>query len=156
MFILKHRFQDIGCGKIERQEWFLEDQDTGRAVDFSRPWSSIMKPGRVLNMSMVFKQRSSQPAQQCPSCQFTNPGRTTDEITCSSCRLTYRRAEEVQDIEVQKDDVTTSPIATSGRRRNASIRNKGTPESRYLAVPRPRPPSTPKPADEEIGSYKRV
>ncbi|KAL3961714.1 hypothetical protein ACCO45_003237 [Purpureocillium lilacinum] len=37
------RFGDLGTGKIERNEWSLEDRDTGQVLDLSMPWLSLFK-----------------------------------------------------------------------------------------------------------------
>ncbi|KAH6973276.1 nucleoside phosphorylase domain-containing protein [Ilyonectria destructans] len=134
--VLKSRFVDLGTKKIDRGEWFLEDQSNGQRLDLSKPWQSIIKPYQVLKMSMVFRRRNKS-CTECPSCGFMNPGLSTEEIQCHVCELTYRRVEEVQSIQI---DLEPNREAKS----SASAHPLG-----------PKRPSRPSPEDE-IGRYKHV
>ncbi|KAF7557262.1 hypothetical protein G7Z17_g824 [Cylindrodendrum hubeiense] len=131
--ILKFRFHDLGTKKIDRGEWFLEDQSTGQRLDLSKPWQSIIK---VLKMSMVFRRRNES-RTECPSCQFMNPGLSTDAIQCHRCGLTYRRVEEIQSIQID-------PEPNQEAKLSASTHPVG-----------PKRPTQPSPEDE-IGRYKQI
>ncbi|KAK3381943.1 hypothetical protein B0H63DRAFT_561536 [Podospora didyma] len=143
--LLRYRFQDIGCTKINRGEWSLEDMGTGQVLDLSRPWQEVVKSNQILKMTMDFRRRNV-PTTQCPSCSFLNEGLPTDQVECNVCKVTYRRIEEVKEIEVQLE--TPSPAPTS------ATPGLGTGEEAPQS-PRPRPPKRPLP-DEDIRHYKHV
>ncbi|UNI15169.1 hypothetical protein JDV02_001732 [Purpureocillium takamizusanense] len=106
--ILKERFGDLGTGKIDRNEWMLEDRDTGQILDLSAPWLSLFKPNQVLFMTMIFRRRKT-PSTRCPSCSFSNYGTTDTETQCKRCGLFYQRVQEVQKYEVFDRERSTSP-----------------------------------------------
>ncbi|KAL7800842.1 nucleoside phosphorylase domain-containing protein [Trichoderma afarasin] len=43
VYILKDRFKDIGTSKIDKGEWFLEDQNSKARLNLSKPWLSVIK-----------------------------------------------------------------------------------------------------------------
>ncbi|KAM0558108.1 hypothetical protein ACHAPJ_005275 [Fusarium lateritium] len=141
--VLKSRFMDLGTKKIERGEWFLEERGSGKRLDLSKPWQSVIQPNQVLRMSMVFRRRNNS-STQCPACQFTNPGISTDEVQCGVCGLTYRRVEEVQGIEFGETRVNTT-------------QNKPNPQANKHSnlPPRPKPTVTQRPEDD-VSRYKHV
>ncbi|KAM5368499.1 hypothetical protein ACJZ2D_009476 [Fusarium nematophilum] len=133
---LKSWFKDLGTRKIDRGEWFLEDQRTGRRLDLSKPWQSNIKPNQVLKMSMVFRRRNES-CTNCPSCGIAGPEFSTDEIQCRVCLLTYRRVEEIQRIQIDEN------------------RKPGAKSTAIAHPPRPKQPRQPSPEDE-IGRYKHI
>ncbi|KAL7934423.1 nucleoside phosphorylase domain-containing protein [Trichoderma chlorosporum] len=78
--ILKEAFDGIGSKKIEKEDWFLEDGDNGQVLDLKRPWMSLMKPGRILHMGMIFHRRGIV-STQCPTCHAENEGDPTEQVT---------------------------------------------------------------------------
>lgn len=43
MTILKHKFKDIGVGKLERGEWLLQNRRTGHVLNLNKPWRAVVK-----------------------------------------------------------------------------------------------------------------
>ncbi|KAK3942793.1 nucleoside phosphorylase domain-containing protein [Diplogelasinospora grovesii] len=132
--ILRTRFKDLGCTKIDRGEWSLEDVDSGQVLDLSQPWQETIKRNQVLHMNMHFR-RQKIPTAECPSCGFMNEGLPTDQIVCNVCQLTYCRIEEVQEIQA---DTGTSIL-----------------EGTATQPLRPRPLKRPQP-EEDIRNYRRI
>lgn len=83
---LEARFQDVpGLKKVKSMEYALQDVATKRKIDLTRSWESILRPGRRVNMSMVFPQTQAQ-SSSCPGCLAENTvvgGGMTDEIQWS-------------------------------------------------------------------------
>lgn len=149
--VLKDRFKDLGYKKIERGDWFLEDAETKEVLDLSKPWRSLMKPDRLIHMSIIFR-RQNLPSTQCPVCKYETPGLPEEEVECSICGLTYRRIEEIQDINLTNE---TPRPKTAPVRKQSDIPNTGSKLPETFPRPRPKPQSN-RTADEEIRSYKRV
>ena len=49
---LKCKFQHVGLGKIERREWMLQDHHTGRILDLTKHWKTIVMV-IMLNFSII-------------------------------------------------------------------------------------------------------
>ena len=71
MAVLKVRFKDIGLRKIEKGQFALEDTTRKRSLRLSDAWSTIVRPGQHISMSMVFRLQES-PNGSCPSCGRDN------------------------------------------------------------------------------------
>ncbi|KIN03095.1 hypothetical protein OIDMADRAFT_27555 [Oidiodendron maius Zn] len=56
-----------GAKKVQRREYAIEDGLTRTAFSRSRPWSLFSRPGRMVEMSMIFKGRSNARVV-CPTC----------------------------------------------------------------------------------------
>lgn len=70
--VLEARFQDVpGLKKVKSHEYAMQDVASRRKIDLTRPWESIFRPGRRVNMSMVFQQNEAQ-SSSCPGCLSTN------------------------------------------------------------------------------------
>ncbi|KAH8802951.1 hypothetical protein F5884DRAFT_756257 [Xylogone sp. PMI_703] len=129
---------------------FLEDQDTGKRLDLSKPWQSLFKPSAqdehdisktqcvIHTMSIVwlYEHRAlnrSSAMQRYP--------KTSDSHVCG---LDYRRVEEIQNIPVNEN-----------RSRASSQTQPSNVSELSDQFPRPRPPNQQNLA-EEIGRYKHV
>lgn len=146
--VLKEKFKDLGLEKIKRGEWYLEDHYTGQILNLTKPWESLIRPGQLLDMTMVFRGRNIS-STQCPACCSTNFGDPKTQVTCHMCALTYRRIEEIQEIPVLKEDSQPQP-----RTAVPQATPKG--EHKVLApLPRPRP-LKPQSDDDDISHYSRV
>lgn len=70
--VLEARFQDVpGLKKVKSLEYALQDLATRRKIDVTKSWESIFRPGRRVNMSMVFSQYQAQ-SSLCPGCSSAN------------------------------------------------------------------------------------
>lgn len=70
--VLEARFQDVpGLKKVKSFEYALQDLATRRKIDVTKSWESIFRPGRRVNMSMVFSQYQAQ-SSLCPGCSSEN------------------------------------------------------------------------------------
>uniref|UniRef100_A0A093XA57 5'-methylthioadenosine/S-adenosylhomocysteine nucleosidase n=1 Tax=Talaromyces marneffei PM1 TaxID=1077442 RepID=A0A093XA57_TALMA len=69
--LMKHKFQGVGRGKIERGEWLLQNHRTGYVLDLKKPWKAMIKPGQMLDMSMIFK-KAHTVSTTCPWCDHHN------------------------------------------------------------------------------------
>ena len=69
--VLKVRFKDIGLRKIEKGQFALEDTTRKRSLRLSDAWSTIVRPGQHISMSMVFRLQES-PNGSCPRCGRDN------------------------------------------------------------------------------------
>ncbi|KAL5317108.1 hypothetical protein ACEPPN_014202 [Leptodophora sp. 'Broadleaf-Isolate-01'] len=126
--VLKERFKDLGSRKIEQGEWFLEDPSTKTILDLSKPWHSLMKT--------------------------LYPHAHPAETMSSICGLTYRRIEEIQEVDITEGDSSPRPDKSPQPKRPEARKEKSNLQSEF---PRPRPkPQRSGGADEEIRSYKRV
>ncbi|KAK4226285.1 hypothetical protein QBC38DRAFT_456383 [Podospora fimiseda] len=157
MHILKDRFADTGTGKIERGNWYLEDRDNKRIIDLTKPWATIMKPGRKFHMGMVFRTHRQSPRQSCPSCRSVNAGEADKEITCHKCGLVYCRIDEIRKVVVQGDnDPEVNMIGHKGDVPSQENLLQSSNISLDLDFARPRAPKRTRPLDEELGQYKRI
>ncbi|KAM0801690.1 hypothetical protein BDR22DRAFT_156623 [Usnea florida] len=93
--VLKIRFKDIGLHKIEAREFSLEDSKSKCGLQLAKPWTVIMRPGRHISMSMVFRLEERQTAR-CPGCGEENAGSDLEDIECGNtmCGITYRKIVE--------------------------------------------------------------
>lgn len=95
---LEAHFQDMpGLKKVKNLEYALEDVGSKRKIDLTKSWRSIFRPGRRVNMSMVFPQTQAQ-SSSCPGCFSENViagGDTNDEIQWSVPRCYPSRVLEV-------------------------------------------------------------
>ncbi|KAL2803349.1 nucleoside phosphorylase domain-containing protein [Aspergillus granulosus] len=69
--ILEEKFKDLGLEKIKRREWYLQDHHTGKRLDLTKPWESLIWPGQLLDMTMIFRRRNIS-STQCPACHSDN------------------------------------------------------------------------------------
>ena len=69
--MLKVRFKDIGLRKIEKGQFALEDTTRKRSLRLSDAWSTIVRPGQHISMSMTFRLLGV-PDTSCPSCGHGN------------------------------------------------------------------------------------
>ncbi|KAL4901254.1 hypothetical protein BDW74DRAFT_160559 [Aspergillus multicolor] len=144
--VLNERFKDLGLGKIQRGEWYLQDHYTGKALDITRPWGALMRPGQVLSMTMIFRRRNVS-FTHCPGCHSDNSGDSSTQVTCATCGLIYRRIEEVHEIGI----VESSPHA----HRVPAIPHEKHVQNVPAVFPRPRSLSNYR-GDDDIGQYSRV
>ena len=76
MALLKVEFKDVGLRKIEKGQFLIEDSNTHRKIDLSKPWKLCFRPGQRVNMSMIFENlRSGERGKTiCPSCHEVSDG----------------------------------------------------------------------------------
>lgn len=66
--VLEVRFTHVpGLRKVKELEYAMQDTVSKKALDVSRPWESIFRPGRKVVMSMKFRQIKST-ISSCPGC----------------------------------------------------------------------------------------
>lgn len=66
--VLEVRFQDMpGLRKVRHLEYSVQDAQSQKIIDLSRPWKSNFRPGRRFNMSIVFEM-PNRGASSCPGC----------------------------------------------------------------------------------------
>ncbi|KAJ4389646.1 hypothetical protein N0V93_007118 [Gnomoniopsis smithogilvyi] len=99
--VLEVRFRQVpGLKKVKGLEYAVQDTASKKALDLSKPWESLFRPGRKVVMSMLFQQVEST-ISSCPGCLRENIMEDDDEDThmqCSNpaCGLWYRRVTEVR------------------------------------------------------------
>lgn len=71
MAVLKVRFKDIGLRKIETGQFALEDTTRKRSLRLSDAWSTTVRPGQHISMSMILRLQWY-PNNSCPSCGQEN------------------------------------------------------------------------------------
>lgn len=72
-WLLEFRFEKMpGLRKVKKLEYTMRDTASKRTVDLSRPWESVVRPGRKVLMSMVF-QRPKASTSSCPGCLAESP-----------------------------------------------------------------------------------
>lgn len=72
--VLEARFEDMpGFRKVKSLEYAMRDIASRSAIDLSRPWASIFRPGRII-MNMVFQQpdTTKSSTSSCPGCLTAN------------------------------------------------------------------------------------
>ncbi|KAL7941161.1 hypothetical protein V8C42DRAFT_361287 [Trichoderma barbatum] len=94
--ILKDRFKDIGTSKIQRGEWFPEDQNRSVRLDLSKPWLSVIR------MYMVFCRRN-EGRTECPSYEYSG---------IYACSLSYCQAEKRHFIEASMLSYFATELST--------------------------------------------
>ena len=77
--VLKIRFKDVGLRKIESGQFSLEDTKRRKSLKLSNPWTTVVKPGQHISMSMIFHLHKA-PTTKCPSCGKKNEGSDGEEI----------------------------------------------------------------------------
>lgn len=79
--VLEVRFSQVpGLKKVRGLEYAMQDTASKKALDLSRPWESIFRPGRKVVMSMLFQQVEST-ISSCPGCLRENLQEDTGENT---------------------------------------------------------------------------
>lgn len=91
--VLEARFQELpGLKKVKSREYAMQDVASRRKIDLTRSWESIFRPGRRVNMSMVFQRNEAQ-SSSCPGCLSENivVGEDTNDdvqwLVLHPCRL---------------------------------------------------------------------
>ena len=69
--VLKVRFKDIGLRKIEKGQFVLEDTLRKHGISLTSSWTTVVRPGQHINMSMVFWQQQTVRGI-CPGCREKN------------------------------------------------------------------------------------
>ena len=70
--VLEARFEFVpGLKKVKSLEYALQDVASRRKIDLTKSWKSNFRPGRKVNMSMVFQQSQAQ-TSSCPGCFSEN------------------------------------------------------------------------------------
>ena len=70
--VLEARFRDVpGLRKVKSLEYAMQDVASRTKIDLAGSWESIFRPGRRVNMSMVFQQDQAQ-SSSCPGCFTEN------------------------------------------------------------------------------------
>jgi hypothetical protein len=65
--LLAHFRTLTGERKIQKGEFEIEDSISGSTLTRTSPWSQICKPGRKIDMSMIFKD-IDKTSINCPRC----------------------------------------------------------------------------------------
>ncbi|KAF2236202.1 hypothetical protein EV356DRAFT_531139 [Viridothelium virens] len=88
--MLKWKFSTLpGLAKIERGEYVLTDPFGTKDIDRARSIQSVFRPGRRINMSMIFRQ--SLRSQNCPKCDNEVLESSDLDNHCEACGLWYSR-----------------------------------------------------------------
>lgn len=70
--VLEARFRDVpGLKKVKNLEYTVHDVASRRKIDLTKPWESTFRPGRRMNMSVIFQQNQAQ-SSSCPGCFSEN------------------------------------------------------------------------------------
>jgi len=77
--VLKVRFKHCGLGKIEKNQYVLEEANSKRPIDIRRPWETCFLPGQHVNMDMCFEERGTS-KNSCPVCQLFESARIDEAI----------------------------------------------------------------------------
>lgn len=77
--VLEARFENMpGLRKVRKLEYAMQDSQSKRILDMSRPWESVIRPGRKFLMSMVF-QIPKAVISSCPVCSTETSSRLVKE-----------------------------------------------------------------------------
>jgi hypothetical protein len=79
--VLKVRFKHIGLQMIENGRFALQASKTKRDVDLRKPWEACFYPGQAYDMSMLFRDSSSNRTTACTACHYPCAGTTGEDIT---------------------------------------------------------------------------
>ncbi|KAE9363343.1 PAP1-domain-containing protein [Stipitochalara longipes BDJ] len=84
-----------GAKKVQKREYAIEDGLTRVAFSKSQHWSLFSTPGRKVDMSMIFKDKSKNSAV-CPKCNTISDEQKGKLIECKNagCRMLFRTEEE--------------------------------------------------------------
>ena len=77
--LLTVRFEDMGDRKIEKGQFALEDTRRKQGLDLAKPWTTLIKPGQHISMSMIFR-RQQISTGRCPSCAEENEDLENDDV----------------------------------------------------------------------------
>ena len=77
--VLKARFKDIGLRRIENGQFALEDTLRKKSLQLSDAWSTIVRPGQHISMSMVFRLNETSNTS-CPWCKHENDSADETEV----------------------------------------------------------------------------
>lgn len=94
--MLKVRFKDIGLRRIEKGQFALEYTMRKKSLQLSDAWSTVVRPGQHISMSMVFRSHETS-TTSCPWCKHENDSADDTEVECANiaCRGTYRRIVDI-------------------------------------------------------------
>ncbi|CAJ2504309.1 Uu.00g117030.m01.CDS01 [Anthostomella pinea] len=79
-----------GLHRVRRGLFRLHDRFARSELDASQPFISAFRPGRYIDMSILF-QASEVETEACPRCGNSKAPGNTREHTCSQCGLWYKR-----------------------------------------------------------------
>ncbi|KAH8589843.1 Clr5 domain-containing protein [Bisporella sp. PMI_857] len=84
-----------GAKKVQKREYAIEDRSTRTAFSKNQPWSLFSVPGRKVEMSMIFKDRSKT-SVVCPKCDTISDEKKGILIECknSKCKMLFRTEDE--------------------------------------------------------------
>ncbi|KAF2660235.1 hypothetical protein K491DRAFT_774980 [Lophiostoma macrostomum CBS 122681] len=116
--MLKRQFASVpGRRKIELGEYALRDKWSSRDLERSQLFQMCFRPGRSVEMSMVFHQPFHQtyiPPDMCPRCGQDNGLPNDQDQTCPNCGLSYRmslnvpRKENIKEGHMEEQASTTN------------------------------------------------
>ena len=71
-----------GPGKIDKNEFAIQEDFSQRDIDLAQPWDSCFSPGQKVSMSMIFRNVGSgaNSGNCCPHCYTEATDATDDEI----------------------------------------------------------------------------
>lgn len=70
--VLEVRFSQVpGLKKVKGLDYAMQDTAAKKPLDLSRPWESVLRPGRKVIMSMLFQQVKTT-VSSCPGCLKEN------------------------------------------------------------------------------------
>jgi hypothetical protein len=78
--VLKVRFKEKGVQKINGREFVLRCARLNRDIDFQSSWEISFLPGRVYDMSMLFRQVEDTDTALCVVCKYRCGGRYDEDI----------------------------------------------------------------------------
>jgi hypothetical protein len=76
--VLGVRFKQRGLKIVDRKQFVLEDAQSNRLVDSTRPFESCFMPGRKITMDACFDEKE-QTGNCCPSCRYQEPDTEADQ-----------------------------------------------------------------------------
>jgi hypothetical protein len=78
--IIVKRFEEQpGYKMVQRRQFAIEDDLTGREASRSFGWSICLRPGQKINMTMIFPDSDAN-STSCPGCGTESAASTEDRI----------------------------------------------------------------------------
>ncbi|KAH4863550.1 hypothetical protein HBI42_143660 [Parastagonospora nodorum] len=93
--VLEIRFKDKGCHalkKIQRQLFVMYEHSKQKQICMEGAWPGALKPGLVVEMSMLVAATPTVAKTRCPGCDHAQEEKAEegDKLRCSNCPMVYR------------------------------------------------------------------
>ncbi|KAE9369642.1 hypothetical protein N431DRAFT_413880 [Stipitochalara longipes BDJ] len=114
--LLSHFRKLAGEKKVEKREYEIEDGSTRGTLARTTSWSQICKPGRKIEMSMIFKE-ANKTGVACPKCDTISNEKKGVQVECSNpdCKMIFRTEDDENGVYADEESRQKRHLSMLGR-----------------------------------------